>query len=86
MELDLSGVIEVDLHGLRREEAHRRIDAALDKAKPSTYRIRCIHGYNRGTALRDMILEEYRYGREPRVKRVVPGENEGITELVLREY
>ena len=33
-----------------------------------------------------MIWEEYRYGREPKVIRVEGGWNEGITELVLREF
>lgn len=32
-----------------------------------------------------MIREEYSYGREPRVKRIINGSNEGITDLVLRD-
>ena len=33
-----------------------------------------------------MIREEYSYGREPRIKRIEGGSNDGITELVLKEY
>lgn len=33
-----------------------------------------------------MIYDEYSYGRNSKVKRVENGFNEGITELVLREY
>ena len=33
-----------------------------------------------------MLREEYGYGREPAVKRIEMGSNQGITELVLREF
>ena len=75
--------IKVDLHGLRQEEAIRVIDRAIASADPSTYQIHLIHGYNRGTSLRSMIYEEYRY--EKKVKRIIPGDNQGITILVLKE-
>ena len=75
--------IKVDLHGLRQEEAIRVIDRAIASADPSTYQIQLIHGYNRGTSLRNMIYDEYRY--EKKVKRIIPGDNPGITILVLKE-
>ena len=75
--------IKVDLHGLRQEEAIRVIDRAIASADPSTYQIQLIHGYNRGTSLRSMIYEEYRY--EKKVKKIIPGDNQGITILVLKE-
>ena len=75
--------IIVDLHGLRQEEAIRVIDRAIASADPSTYQIQLIHGYNRGTSLRNMIYDEYRY--EKKVKRIIPGDNQGITILVLKE-
>ena len=83
--MDLRAVIEVDLHNLNTEEAKKKIDRALDEAGGGVYRIRCIHGYHRGTRISSMIREEYSYGREPRVKRIINGSNEGITDLVLRE-
>lgn len=86
MNLNLSGIIELDLHGMRAEEAKARIDKALDSAGTGIYRIRLIHGYHRGTSLARMIREEYSYGREPRVKRIESGSNDGITELVLKNY
>ena len=75
--------IKVDLHGLRQEEAIRGIDRAIASADSSTYQIQLIHGYNRGTSLRNMIYDEYRY--EKKVKRIIPGDNPGITILVLKE-
>ena len=75
--------VKVDLHGLRQQEAVRVIDRALSAAGPETYQLHLIHGYNRGTSLRSMILGWYRY--DPKVKRIIPGDNPGITILVLKE-
>ena len=75
--------VKVDLHGLRQEEAIRAIDSAIAAADRTTYQIRLIHGYHRGTSLRSMIYDEYRY--DPKVKRIIPGENPGITVLVMKE-
>ena len=60
-----------------------RSAAAIAAAGSTTYQIQLIHGYNRGTSLRNMIYDEYRY--ETKVKRVIPGDNPGITVLVLKE-
>ena len=70
----------------RTETALRTVEHAVRQAGGSVYRIRLIHGYHGGTALRDRIREEYGSGRNPKVKRIEPGSNPGITELVLREY
>ena len=77
-------IVEVDLHGKNRYQAGVAIDAALRRAGAATCRIRIIHGCNSGTALRDFVRE--RYAAHPRVLRIAPGANPGITELVLREY
>ena len=75
--------VKIDLHGMRREEAVKEIDRALAAADSTTYQIQIVHGYNRGTNLRTMIYEEYRY--DPKIKRITPGDNPGITVLVLKE-
>ncbi len=76
-------IMTVDLHGMFRDDAVKAIDRALKAADASTYQIKLIHGYNRGTSLKNMIMEEYRY--HPKVLRIQPGDNLGITILVLRE-
>ena len=81
-----TGNIEIDLHGLRVDEAIKKIDDAIRRADPSVYRIKLIHGYHRGHGLKDAIWDEYSYGRNSKVLRIQGGINEGITELVLREY
>ena len=75
--------IRIDLHGMRQEEAQRMIDKALASAGPGTYQLQLIHGYHRGTNLRTMIKDWYQY--EEKVKRIIPGDNPGITILVLKE-
>ena len=75
--------VKIDLHRLRQEEAIRVIDKAIAAAGPMTYHLQLVHGYNRGTTLRSMIYDWYQY--EPKVKRIIPGDNPGITVLVLRE-
>lgn len=81
-----AGIVEIDVHGLQVEEAVRKVSAMVAAAGNSTYRIRVIHGYHGGTRIRSGIREEFSYGREPKVKRIEMGNNQGITELILREY
>ena len=75
--------VRIDLHGLTQDEAIKIIDRALDVSDSGTYQLQLIHGYNRGTNLRSMIYDWYCY--EPKVRRIIPGDNPGITVLVLRE-
>ena len=97
VELDLHGMntyqaqIAVDA-ALRRAGAgtYRPLSAiittlngVLRRAGAGTYRLRLIHGYRGGTAIRDMLW--LTYGRRSQVKRMV-SVSEGVTELVLREY
>ena len=78
-----SGRIELDVHGRTEVQARIAIDAKLRRAK-GVYRITVIHGYSRGTSLRDFIRSHYRH--HPGVLRIEAGLNPGATDLVLREY
>lgn len=80
----LSGIVELDLHGMNIHQAKIAIDARLRRAGSSVYRLRLIHGYHGGTAIADMILREYR-GRAG-ILRIERGLNRGETDLVLREF
>ena len=79
-------IIEVDVHGLYVNEAISKIEKFINTATPAVYRIRVIHGYNRGQSIKDAIYRELGFGLCPKVKRIVAGDNQGITELVLKEY
>lgn len=78
-----SAFVKINLHGMTQDEAIKIIDKAIAESGPTTYQVQLIHGYHRGTNLRTMIYDWYRY--EPKVKRIIPGDNPGITVLVLRE-
>ena len=75
--------IKIDLHGMHREDAEKTVEKAFASAGPNTYQIQIVHGFNRGTSLKDMIYEEFR--SDKRVKRIMPGENQGVTVLVLKD-
>ena len=76
------GIITIDLHGFQEETAKRALDSALRKAGSGVYRIRVIHGYHSGTVLKKLVLS---YKSHPKVLRIVPGNSNGDTFLVLRE-
>lgn len=78
-----AAILTIDLHGCTVVQAKAAIDAQLRRARPGTYRIRLIHGYHGGTALRDMIRRDYR--KHPGILRLEFGTS-GETDLVLREW
>lgn len=79
-------IIEMDVHGLTADQAIVKIEETIKKANTSTYRIRVIHGFNRGNQIQRGIYREIGHGLNPKVLRIVGGDNPGITELILREY
>lgn len=81
--MTLGGFLEIDVHNMTRQQAVAAIDAKLRRVNSSVYRLRIIHGYNGGTALRDEVRTRYR--DHPKVLRVETGRNPGQTDLVLRE-
>lgn len=75
---------DIDCHGMTVQKALSAVERIVRNADRSVYVIRVIHGFHGGTRIRDAILDEYSYGRNPKVKEVRGGFNEGITELVLK--
>ena len=82
--MTVSGCITLDLHGKNTYQAKTTIDAQLRRASSGTYRLRLIHGFHGGTALREFLQQEYH--SHPKVKRMILSPDGGTTELVLREY
>lgn len=76
-----AGIVNAELHGKNVYQARVTIDALLRRSK-SAVRLRLIHGSNSGTAIRDMIWQEY--AGNPRVLRLIKI-SDGVTDLVLRE-
>lgn len=79
-----AGILTTDLHGKNTYQAKVTVDALLRRAGNGTYRIRLVHGYHGGTALREFLRAEY--ACHPKVKRIMLSPDGGTTELVLREY
>lgn len=77
------GIIEINLHGLTMYQTKVLVDSQLKHAKGDVYRLRLIHGYQRGTTLREFVRNTYK--KHPKVLRIELGLNEGQTDLVLRE-
>jgi hypothetical protein len=77
----IPSAIDLDLHGKNQYQARVAVESALRRSE-GVYRIRTVHGHLRGTALRDMLWNEY--GSDPRVLRL-EARGEGATDLVLRE-
>lgn len=77
-----SAVMTIDLHGKNRYQAKVCIDAALRRSR-GIYRIRLVHGFNRGTELRDFIRDEYA-GRSGVLR--LDSSEAGATTLILREW
>ena len=77
------GIWEIDIHNLNQYQAQVRIESLLRRADRAVYILRIIHGYNQGTALKDMIRAQF--SGHPKVKRIAPGSNPGVTDLILRE-
>lgn len=76
--------LELDLHGKTLQQARIAVMGALKRATSADYRLKVIHGYRGGSAIRDMLHQEF--ARHPRVIRIEPGFNPGQTVFVLREY
>ena len=81
--IPLSGFLEIDIHNMTQSQAIVAIDAKLRQVNASVYRLRVIHGYHGGTALRDAVRSHYK--KHPKVLRIEIGLNPGETDLVLRE-
>lgn len=76
--------MELDLHGKNLFQARLAVASCLTRATAADYRLHIVHGYRQGSAIKDMILNEF--SRHPHVLRVERGQNPGQTTLVLREY
>lgn len=76
--------MELDLHGKNLFQARVALRSALARATSADYRLRVIHGYRGGSALKDMVMEEAQ--SHQKVLRLEHSQNPGQTILVLREY
>ena len=82
MRFKLQGAVATaDLHGLYQQDAKAILTGWLNTAPNTLTELRVIHGYQNGTALRDMIRQDFSH---PRVKAILPSLNPGETRLLLQ--
>lgn len=84
--MNIGGIIEIDCHGMTAEQAVNAVEKKVNSAPVGTYRVRVIHGFNGGTRIRDAVRRELGYGLNSKVIRIENGSNQGITDLILKEY
>ena len=77
---------EIDVHGLTADAAVAKIESLINHADSGTYRIRVIHGFNRGNNIQKAIYRELEHGLNSKVVRIEGGSNPGITEIILKEW
>lgn len=73
-------VMEINLHGMLVQEAKRHLDMKITAAPKNIREVVVIHGYNRGSALLQMVRSSYRH---PRVKQKLLSMNPGVTTYLL---
>ena len=65
-----------------RDDAEYRLRHLLTNAGKDVKEVVVIHGYSRGTALRDMVRQDLTH---PRIAAKLPTLNEGTTRLLLKK-
>ena len=72
--------MDIDLHELTVDQARYELISAIECANNTIWTIRVIHGYNKGTAIREMVSRL----RHKRIKKIIRGDiNPGTTIIEL---
>lgn len=82
-EYDENQIITIDIHNHTVSDAKQKLQIAVKIAPSETKEIVVIHGYHNGTALRDMVRNDF---RSKRVARKYLSLNPGITSLILQYW
>jgi DNA-nicking Smr family endonuclease len=74
-------IITIDLHHHTVDDAKQKLQLVMAIAPSEIREIVVIHGYRRGTALRDMVRQDF---KNSRISRKYISLNLGITSLILQ--
>jgi DNA-nicking Smr family endonuclease len=72
---------EIDIHNLTTEQAKHHLELYLNRLEPNVKEVSVIHGYSRGTALRDMVRKRLSHHR---IKSKFASLNPGETIIILK--
>ena len=73
---------EIDLHGVIVLEAKKRLEVFIKECSKDVREIVVIHGYNNGTAIKDMIRNEL---KSKRIATINADTNPGKTRILLKK-
>ena len=74
--------LTVDLHGMRANELKSRLETMIESNRiGDCEKLILIHGFNNGTALRDIIRNDL---SSSRIKSIQNGSNSGETVIILK--
>ena len=76
---DYAYSVQIDLHGQTVDSARRLLTQRLKNLDRNVREVVVLHGFNSGTALRDMVR---RY-KNPKIERKIIGLNQGETIFLL---
>ena len=76
--------MEIDLHGMNLYQARIALAGAFKRATSADYRLRVIHGHRQGSAIKEMVRNEFSH--HPSALRLENSLNPGETVFVLREF
>ena len=82
LETKYGNYIEVNIHGMTKQEAKRGVERLLSRADKNVEEIKVIHGYNNGQVLRDMVRRELKH---PRISTKLICLNPGETRIILKQ-
>jgi DNA-nicking Smr family endonuclease len=73
----------IDIHGFTPDRAKRELEFMISRAPQNAEKILVIHGYSRGTVLRDLVRRGL---NSPRIREVMPCfANDGESTIWLRK-
>ena len=75
------GEVSVDLHGLYRADAEKKLRDFLDGLPRDAHRVRVVHGFHSGTVLRDLVRGSFSHLR---ILRKTTGTSDGETIFILK--
>ena len=74
--------LTVDLHGMKAHELKPRLEMMIESSRiGDCEKLILIHGFNNGTALRDIIRNDL---KSSRIKKIQNGSNSGETVILLK--
>ncbi len=72
---------EIDIHMMTTMQAKSHLLQIFNQLEPNINEIVIIHGFNNGTALKEMVLTEFKH---PRIKSKHPALNSGRTRIFVK--